>query len=110
MLERAAPGAAYLMAGEAISVRELARRVEALGGAPAPRREVSPGFARLLLRLVAPLYRLRGRRPPIPVDQLRSLDRHWVFDDARARRELDWRPRGLDEGLPPTIAHLRAAG
>lgn len=107
-LARARPGAAYLLAGEAISVRELARRVEALGGARAPRHEVSIPVARLFVRLTGPLYRLRGRRSPVPLSQLASLERHWCFDDARARRELDWTRRGLDTGLPATLAYLAA--
>jgi len=106
-LERAAPGADYLLAGEATTIRELARRVAALGGAPAPRIEVSVATARLALRLALPFYRLRGRRPPMPLSQISSLARHWRFDDAKARRELDWTPRGLDAGLGATLDYLR---
>jgi len=108
VLARAEPGSAYLLAGEAHTVRDLARHVEALGGARAPRREVSIPLARLFVRLTGPLYRLAGRRPPVPLSQLASLERHWCFDDARARRDLDWRRRGLDEGLPATLAYLAA--
>ncbi len=109
VIEKAPPGRHYLMAGDIATTREIAGRVAALGGAPVPRREVSVGFARWALRLARPLYRLRGRRAPIPLEQLASLERHWAFDDARARAELDWRPRPLAEGLPPTLDHLRAA-
>ncbi len=105
-LDRAPAGAAYLMAGEAASVAEIARRIESLGGAPAPRREISVGAARFALRLATPLLALAGRRPPIPIAQLASLERHWNFDDARARRELDWRPRSLAEGLAETAEKL----
>lgn len=108
VIERAPPDRSYILAGDAISTRDLAARVAALGGAPAPRRELPLGLAALLLRLAGPVYRLRGRRPPIPVEQLRSLRRHWRFSDGRAQRELDWRPRALDQGLPPTIEHLLA--
>jgi nucleoside-diphosphate-sugar epimerase len=109
-LERARPGARYLLAGECVTVRDLARRVAALGGAPVPRRELSVGAARWLLRLAAPLWRLRGRRPPLARAQLDALARHWCFDDRRARAELDWQPRGLDDGLPGTLEYLRRAG
>jgi nucleoside-diphosphate-sugar epimerase len=51
-------------------------------------------------------YRLRGRRPPFDREHLASLDRHWAYDDTRARTELHWRPRTLDEGLPETIEYL----
>ncbi len=108
LLDRGRPGRGYLMTGDIVTTRELAARVAALGGAPVPRREVSLPLARMALRLAAPFYRLGGRRPPIPVEQLASLERHWAFDDARARAELDWRPRPLAEGLPPTLDHLRS--
>jgi nucleoside-diphosphate-sugar epimerase len=45
---------------------------------------------------------------PVPLSQLASLERHWSFDDSKARRELGWRRRGLDEGLPATLAYLAA--
>jgi nucleoside-diphosphate-sugar epimerase len=108
VLAGAPAGRDYLLAGEVATVRELADRVCALGGVPAPRREVSPRFARLALTVATPLLRMAGRRPPIPAAQVASLERHWAFDDSRARRELGWQPRGLAEGLPPTVAFLNA--
>jgi nucleoside-diphosphate-sugar epimerase len=59
-------------------------------------------------RLASPLYRLTGRRPPFTPGQLGSLTREWAFDDTRARTELGWTPRGLDQGLPPTLALFAA--
>ena len=105
-LERAAPGSDYLLAGDIAPVADVARRIAELGGARPPRVELPIGAARLLLRLALPLYRLRGRRPPMPISQLASLERHWAFDDAKARRELDWRPRSLAEGLHRTVDSL----
>lgn len=110
VVERAEPGHEFLMAGETAPNREVAARLAALGGAPAPRREVSVATARWLLRLAAPFFRLRGRRPPVPLEQLASLERHWAFDDARARAELGWSARGLDAGLAATAAMFRDPG
>lgn len=104
------PGRDYLLAGDSTTVRELARRVAELGGVRAPRRNLPVPVARFATALTAPLFRLAGKRPPLPPEQLRSLTRDWVFDDARARRELDWRPRSLAEGLPPTVAYIQAGG
>jgi farnesol dehydrogenase len=107
VMEKAPPGRAYLMAGDVATLRDLVDRVCALGGVKAPRRDLPLGLARLGLALSAPLYRLRGRRPPFSSEQLNSLERHWAFDDSRARAELDWHPRSLDEGLPPTVEFLK---
>ncbi len=110
VIDQAPPGRGYLMAGEAWTVRELAHRVVALGGAPGvrpPKREFSVGTARLLFRIAGPLLKLAGRPLPIPLEQLESLDRHWNFADTRARTELGWKPRGLEEGLSITLDYLR---
>lgn len=109
LMERAdalPPGRDYLLAGDSATVRGLADRVAALGGVRAPRIDLPVGVARLATVVTVPLFRLVGKRPPLPPEQLRNLARHWVFDDARARRELDWHPRSLAEGLPPTVAYL----
>jgi farnesol dehydrogenase len=108
VVAKAPPGRDFLLAGEVATVRSVVERLCALGGVAPPRLHAPVAAARLLMRGLAPLYALRGRRPPFSPAQLGSLTRHWAFDDARARRELDWRPRGLDSGLAPTIEHLRA--
>ena len=108
VIEKAPPGRGYLMAGEVTTLRSLVDRLCKLGGVTPPRLCVPVGAARLGLVLSTPLFRLRGRRPPYSSGQLDSLARHWAFDDSRARTELDWHPRGLDEGLPPTVEFLKA--
>ena len=107
VLAKAPPGRSYLMTGDVTALRSLVDRVCALGGVKAPRLNLPVGAARLGLALSSPVYKLRGFRPPFSAEQLNSLGRHWAFDDARARTELDWHPRGLDEGLPPTVEFLK---
>jgi nucleoside-diphosphate-sugar epimerase len=103
VMERAPVGRGYLLTGEVATLRSLATRIAALGGAKAPRLDLPVSVARAAVGLAAPLYRLVGRRPPFTPAQLGSLTREWAFDDARARTELGWTPRGLAEGLPPTL-------
>ncbi|HKI03848.1 MAG TPA: NAD-dependent epimerase/dehydratase family protein [Thermoanaerobaculia bacterium] len=107
VMAKAPPGRGYLMAGDVTTLRSLVDRVCALGGVKAPRLNLPVGAARLGLALSSPVYKLRGFRPPFSSEQLNSLASHWAFDDARARTELDWHPRGLDEGLPPTVEFLK---
>jgi farnesol dehydrogenase len=102
-----APGGRYLLAGDTVALGELARRVCRLAGvAPPPLRLPLP-VARAAVALLGPLYRLRGRRPPLLPEQLRSLARNWAFDDTHARHDLGWTPRTLDQGLPPTVEYLK---
>ena len=108
MIAKAPPGRGYLMAGDVTTLRSLVDRVCRLGGVAPPRANLPIGVARAGLVLSSPFFKLAGRRPPFSHDQLNSLERHWAFSDARAQAELDWHPRSLDEGLPPTVAFLQA--
>ncbi len=107
ILEKAPEGRGYLLTGDVTTLRSLVDRVCALGGVKPPRLNLPVSVARAGLALAGPLYKMRGHRPPVSPDQLNNLERHWAFDDSRARTELGWQPRTLDEGLPPTVRHLQ---
>ncbi len=106
VLTSAPPGRDFLLTGDVASLRQLAEQVAELAGIAPPRFDLPVGVARLAVTLLAPLWRLRGRRPPFSRAQLASLSRDWAFDDRRAREELGWQPRPLAAGLPPTIELL----
>ncbi len=106
VMERAEPGRDYLLAGEMTSMGDLVERVCGLAGVQPPRWRISLRTASVLSALSAPLNRWLRRRPSPRREQLKNLARHWHFDDARARAELDWRWRGLEEGLPPTLSAI----
>jgi nucleoside-diphosphate-sugar epimerase len=106
VMERAPVGRGYLLTGDVTTLRELAGKIAALGGAKVPRLDLPVGAARVAMGLATPLFRLAGRRPPFSPEQLGSLTREWAFDDTRARAELGWTPRSLDEGLPPTLQFI----
>jgi dihydroflavonol-4-reductase len=110
VIAKAPPGRGYLMTGDVTTVRELVDRVSRLGGRRPPRLSLPIPVARALMLASIPVFKLRGRRPPIAPEQLQSLSRHWAFDDTRARTELGWIARTLDQGLPPTVEFLLAAG
>jgi len=92
-LERGKPGAIYnIVDDEPVSLNEyIAAMAQAIG---APRPFVAP---RWLLRLVAPLA-------------LTMAETRLPLSNARAKRELDWRPRfpSYREGLRQVAQQLRA--
>jgi nucleoside-diphosphate-sugar epimerase len=108
ILDKAEPGRGYLLTGDTTTLRSLVDRVSAMGGVKPPRLTLPVGAARVAMALAGPFYKMKGRRPPVAPDQLNNLERHWAFDDTRARTELGWTPRTLDEGLPPTVRHLQS--
>jgi nucleoside-diphosphate-sugar epimerase len=107
VMEKAPPGRGYILAGEVTTLKDLVDRLHRLGGAPPPRLTLPIGLIRAGLLFANPLYKVRGRKAPFNSEQLNSLERHWAFDDTRARTELGLRIRGLDEGLPPTVEFLK---
>ena len=108
VIEKAPPGRNFLFAGEAWTIRRLATRVAEAGGVRPPRLALSAKAARRLFRVAAPLLRLAGKRLPVPLEQLDSLQRHWNFDDSRAQSELGWKKRPFEQGLVDTLAYIAA--
>lgn len=85
------------------SVREVARRVAAIAGAPEPRLSRLPGPALWLGGLVNPLAReLR--------ETTYQFDRPFVLDSSAATETFGIEPSPLDTGLRETIAAARRSG
>ena len=105
-LNRAEAGDKFLLAGDRADLESVVKRVCRLGGTAPPRLKLPLGLAQIVGRVVEPYFKFRGYRSPLTQEQLRSLTRHWNFDDAHARATLDWSPRGLNEGLPLAVEHL----
>jgi nucleoside-diphosphate-sugar epimerase len=105
-LQRAEAGDRFLLAGEPAPLKTVAQKVCQLGGVTPPRLNLPLWVGRVAERVARPYYRLKGYRSPLTTEQLKSLTRHWNFDDSHAREVLNWSPRGLDQGLPPTVEHL----
>ncbi|MEE8368545.1 MAG: NAD-dependent epimerase/dehydratase family protein [Thermoanaerobaculia bacterium] len=105
-LNRAEAGDKFLLAGDRADLATVVRKVCQIGEVAPPKFELPLRVAQILGRVAAPYFRWRGYRSPLSQEQLRSLTRHWSFEDSYAREKLSWSPRSLDEGLPPAIRHL----
>lgn len=102
--ERGRSGEAYVIGGEVATMGDVLDRVGALTGRRVPKGTVPP----LLVRMSAPLGPLAARlmgTPPNLAEAMRAAHgvTYWATD-AKARRELGYAPRSLDEGLRQTLS------
>ena len=105
-LERGEPGRRYLLSGEGISLPDLATKVGALTGRSPPSARVPMFVALTAARVEAALSRVTKRPPRAPLTGVRIAARPVSFSSERARAELDYTPRPLDEVLPQAVEWL----
>ena len=105
-MEKGAAGAAYMLAGPQASLAQVLRTVAELAGTKRP-LTLPVG----MVRATAAINAVVGRVLPLPADytgeSLRASVATYLGTPARARDELGWLARSLDEGLRETVAALR---
>jgi dihydroflavonol-4-reductase len=108
--ERGRIGASYILAGPLISLPRFYQLVAEHAGVAPPRKRVS---ARILRLLAWANGHLPGATmlTPGPFLNRESVamitEANWAFSAEKARRELGWEARTLEEGLPETLSWIR---
>ena len=103
-LDKGRAGESYILGGHIGTMGELVRRVAELSGHRPPKRSLPTS----LIRASLPLGPLISRAMGLP-SNLRELVKasdgvtYWATDD-KARRELGYSPRSLDEGLRQALS------
>jgi nucleoside-diphosphate-sugar epimerase len=105
--ERGVGGGVYLLGGEVATMRQVIDRAAAIGGHPPPRVEL-PGWLMSAFGAIGTVSALL--RGPDYAELVRaSLGVTYWFTDARARTELGYAPRALDDGLRTMLSGAAAA-
>lgn len=105
--EKASPGDELLLCGDNCTVGDVFRRAAPLTGIPAPRVEMPVWMMRALAPL-GPLVARPLRQPPGFIREgITSLAGSWMFSSAKAEREIGYRWRPVEEGVPETVASVR---
>jgi dihydroflavonol-4-reductase len=106
--ERGRPGESYILAGPALSMGEVADEWSRVSGRAAPQLRVASRF----VRPWAPLLDLMGQFVPLPPllsgEAARDTGTSYLASADKARRELGWSPRPVEDGLKATFAALGA--
>lgn len=111
-MQRGQVGQSYIIAGPPSTVIDVLRLAERITGVPGPPLHPSPG----LVKAVASVVGVIERVVPVPenysAEYLRvAAGATYLGSNAKARRELGYDPRPLEDGLRQTLlyeqAHLR---
>jgi len=100
------PGERYILAGENLTIRQLAELVLDLIGRRAPIIMVPNGLARFISRVAVRLHLPAPFNPHV----VAYATRYWFVDNAKARRELGVTFRGARETIESTLQWLTQVG
>ena len=98
--ERGRAGARYILGGENLTLAEFAARLAAVRGLPPRRRLCVPAWLQTITAWYAELRaRFTGREPYPSLEHARMNRRRWYYSSERARTELGFHARPVEESL-----------
>lgn len=101
--EKGKTGENYILSGERMTVRALFQTVRKITGRAFPWLKVPYSLARFVARFTPLYYRLAKIRPQFTLYSLEVLASNSHFSSAKARRELGYSPRPLQQSISDTI-------
>ena len=106
-MDRGEPGESYIIAGPCHTFVEAYQLAEEITGIEAPRIHIPPWLMRVSAALMAPLERLFPIPESYRSESLRAQAgaTYWG-DNRKAREELGYEPRSLEQGLRKTLPEL----
>ena len=100
-------GEDYILGGDNATIREMLTRVAPLTGTRVPRFSVGPRMMKLGLPLSPLVGKILKQPPGIVRDGMESLTGSIEFSSDKARRELGYAFRSVEEGVPDTVQWYR---
>lgn len=97
--QKGRPGERYLISEKMISNAEVVRIAAEAAGVPAPTRSVPLPLSYAMAAMGSLKGRLRGTDERLSLDSLRLMRAEAPVDCGKARRELGWRPRPVEESI-----------
>jgi dihydroflavonol-4-reductase len=103
-------GAAYLLSGHYVSVRDMAKMAAGILGKRATQLICPMGPARLCAPVVTVVARMTGQRPLFTTASLKALICNKHISHARATRDLGYNPRPMGVTLKDTLTWFKEHG
>lgn len=104
-MEKGRQGESYIVGGEPRTVADALRIAQTITGIPAPRLQIDPRIIKVTAKAVKPVEKMLRLPETYTYEGLISTAGvTYIGSNAKARMELGYQPRPLEEGLPPTMA------
>ena len=101
-------GEDYVLAGEYISVMDLIGHFQRITGGKKVTATCPMWLARALLPALNLIYKIRGVKPVFSGYSLYTIGANALFDSGKARRDLNYKPRSIEETIQDTARWLMA--
>ncbi|MEO0406719.1 MAG: NAD-dependent epimerase/dehydratase family protein [Cyanobacteria bacterium P01_A01_bin.135] len=109
-IEQGAPGEHFILSADEMTTREMFATLSQMTGVPEP-AEVPPPIVRAAGALLDPVGRLLNWQPPISQERVHYIyDRCVRVDGAKAKQQLGWQPRSVEDTLQDCITHRPTVG
>jgi dihydroflavonol-4-reductase len=107
-MEKGKPGEEFVLGGEVASMKEFLGRAAIAAGRKPSRFSVPTGVLKAIAPISGPFTRLAGFGPRFLKEGITSADgKSFAYSHAKTTKRLGYKPRSLDEGLPPTVEWFR---
>jgi dihydroflavonol-4-reductase len=103
-------GEKYILAGDFVTLGDVAELLARVTDLPAPRRRIPYPIALTYAALAQTWAQLTGGETLVTVAAVRMLQARLRVSSAKAERELDWRARPLADTLRDEVAWYRSHG
>jgi nucleoside-diphosphate-sugar epimerase len=105
-MEQGNVGENYIIAGPKYSIVEAFALAEQISGVPAPRLHPAPWMMKAMAAMLASIDAVFPLPEPYSAESLRSsAGVSYLGSNEKARRELGYVPRMLEQGLPETLEY-----
>ena len=108
--EKGKPGECYILAGNYISVKDLMKTIEEITGVKAPKFKIARWFAFATGFLSEIYYKIRKQKPLFTSYAWYTLGTNSNFSIEKAKKELGYQPRNIQETLKDTIEWFEKQG
>lgn len=97
----------YLLGSENMLFSEFFGRLERLSGVKAPSLRVPKKWALAGASMIDSLYSNWGKASPVAPSEVDQAEHFWYFDSAKAKEELGFSARDVQETLNDTVSYIK---